>query len=1019
MKNFILATLAIFSSFFANAQFSQIQYGDMETWTNVGAATEEPQQWNSNKTGGGNASTPGPTCSREATNPRSGTYCAKVTSISYIGQIVNGSLTTGRIEAPTFNKADGYIRSIPTYGACGNGCTPSNYGMRFEARPDSFVFWYRYTKAGSDYPKVDARLHVGYAYAPEAPNNNNHPDSTANIIARAEFIGASNSVASWTRISLPFSYVAGAAGQRMPTYIFITSTSTGNQSGGTAGSTLWLDDFEVIYNAAITTNVVSPLSYFVSSTSGTAISVPFSVNGTFNAGTTFTTQLSDASGSFTSPTNLGTLVLASAITNAWQQANTINGTIPAGTATGTGYRIRVVSNTPAITGTDNGANISINLVSNSIAPNTTQNLIANTSGAMLTVTETPTGSSREWKYTSTSGSGYTSFASAQTGTTYTPNFALGGVYYVVCQTTFPGGLVATSNEVQINVAGNSITPAAPQSTSVGIDGNLLTVNETPTGSAREWKYTTTSGSGYTSFTPAQTGLTYTPNFASAGTYYVVCQSTLNSITVTSNEVEVAVTTLDLATGTIAGSPFEFSPNAPDASVNVPYTTNTAVFVSGNIFIAQLSDASGSFAAPTNIGSVTNTVTGTIAATIPANTPAGSAYRIRVVSSDAPVVGSDNGTNLVVDQFNNSISPTSTQTLALSNNGTAINVTASQTSTHEWLFTTTSGSGYQSFNPAQTGSSYTPNFAVPGTYYVVCVSKNQYNDSVVSNEVQINVNNGTTLNTSAVSGSPYLVSPSANVQLNVPFTSNIVFSSGNIFTAQLSDRNGSFASPANIGTLSGTTIAPISATIPNNSIAGTGYRIRVISSNPAATGTDNGTNLTIVPFESNVAPSDTQNLFLNVTGIAVTVTETHPSTRNWLYSQFSGFSYNPFNPPATGTSHAPRIGSLGTYYMICRSVNSLNDTITSKEIVLIVTRDTTGIDNTQTSTIQMYNQGGNLYILRDEAKNEKFELYDMNGKLVINTRLTENKTVLDISNLTDGIYLFAIDNNRGKINIFGK
>ena len=106
-------------------------------------------------------------------------------------------------------------------------------------------------------------------------------------------------------------------------------------------------------------------------------------------------------------------------------------------------------------------------------------------------------------------------------------------------------------------------------------------------------------------------------------------------------------------------------------------------------------------------------------------------------------------------------------------------------------------------------------------------------------------------------------------------------------------------------------------------------------------------------------------------------------------------------------------------MICRSVNSLNDTITSKEIVLIVNRDTTGIDNTRTNTIQIYNQGGNLYILRDEAKNEKFELYDMNGKLVINTRLTENKTVLDISNLADGIYLFALDNNRGKINIFGK
>lgn len=67
---------------------------------------------------------------------------------------------------------------------------------------------------------------------------------------------------------------------------------------------------------------------------------------------------------------------------------------------------------------------------------------------------------------------------------------------------------------------------------------------------------------------------------------------------------------------------------------------------------------------------------------------------------------------------------------------------------------------------------------------------------------------------------------------------------NMFTAQLSDASGSFASPVNIGTLTGTASGTISAIIPSGTPYGTGYRIRVISSNPLFTGPDNGVNIKI-------------------------------------------------------------------------------------------------------------------------------------------------------------------------------
>ncbi|HRO76108.1 MAG TPA: T9SS type A sorting domain-containing protein [Crocinitomicaceae bacterium] len=182
-----------------------------------------------------------------------------------------------------------------------------------------------------------------------------------------------------------------------------------------------------------------------------------------------------------------------------------------------------------------------------IAPTAVQNILEGQNGTQLTATETNgTVTSREWKYSTTSGSGYVSFAPTQTGATYTPNFATQGTYYVVCVSDF-GGAIKTSNEVQINVTAVavpavSIAPTTVQNILEGQNGTQLTATETNgTVTSREWKYSTTSGSGYVSFAPTQTGATYTPNFATQGTYYVVCVSDFGGAIKTSNEVKINVT----------------------------------------------------------------------------------------------------------------------------------------------------------------------------------------------------------------------------------------------------------------------------------------------------------------------------------------------------------------------------------------------------------------------------------------------------------------------------------------------
>src|SRR5437016_4496782 len=87
----------------------------------------------------------------------------------------------------------------------------------------------------------------------------------------------------------------------------------------------------------------------------------------------------------------------------------------------------------------------------------------------------------------------------------------------------------------------------------------------------------------------------------------------------------------ITTSSLSGSTF-----CAGAAVSVPFT-KTGAFNPGNTYSAQFSNASGSFASPVTIGTFSDTAAGTISATIPSNAANGTAYRIRVVSSDPAVV----------------------------------------------------------------------------------------------------------------------------------------------------------------------------------------------------------------------------------------------------------------------------------------------------------------------------------------------------------------------------------------------
>lgn len=78
-------------------------------------------------------------------------------------------------------------------------------------------------------------------------------------------------------------------------------------------------------------------------------------------------------------------------------------------------------------------------------------------------------------------------------------------------------------------------------------------------------------------------------------------------------------------------------------------TASGNFQTGNVFSIELSDASGSFASPTVVGSLNSTATGsvTVPVSIPAAVAAGTNYRLRARSSDEAAVSSENDSPLVI------------------------------------------------------------------------------------------------------------------------------------------------------------------------------------------------------------------------------------------------------------------------------------------------------------------------------------------------------------------------------------
>ena len=158
---------------------------------------------------------------------------------------------------------------------------------------------------------------------------------------------------------------------------------------------------------------------------------------------------------------------------------------------------------------------------------------------------------------------------------------------------------------------------------------------------------------------------------------------------------------------------------------------------------------------------------------------------------------------------------------------------------------------------------------------------------------------------------------AGDNLSIPFSTTGTFASGNVFTAQLSDNNGSFAGAiSTIGTLafaptSAVTVT-IAATVPKTLGAGSLYKVRVISSNPARTSTNTQT-LTIKGLPGTPGTSTPAPYCKGDAATPLVATASAGGTLNW-------YGADPLGSPAS-TATTPNTNLVGsTPYYVSQTVS---------------------------------------------------------------------------------------------------
>lgn len=243
--------------------------------------------------------------------------------------------------------------------------------------------------------------------------------------------------------------------------VTISGLPNNKNTGGYEFSFYFLKDTAVYIDTPLATSTYCP---------GDTFALPYFTSWVFNGSNTFTAQLSNASGSFTSPTNIGS--------RSDTTGDTIQCVIPANMSPGNGYKIRIVSSSPVQTSvSENNPTITIkNKPQNVTVSSNTPICVGDTLKLNSTVTA---GVSTGW-------SGPGSFSSSAEDTIRTDiTAAMTGHYILTATLDSTGCTVKDTATVVVKPLPNAVTATSNSPACTGKTLNL-SVGTSTNGSSYAW-----------------------------------------------------------------------------------------------------------------------------------------------------------------------------------------------------------------------------------------------------------------------------------------------------------------------------------------------------------------------------------------------------------------------------------------------------------------------------------------------------------------------------------------------------
>ena len=258
----------------------QIPNSDFEIWD--ADKTTEPRNWHGfNSAKGSLASMAKGTVnvSDEKRPGSTGSHSVLIKSGDVIGIVNNGTMTNGLLNAESTTAANTWNHSEMDVTSTATDKFGDKFYTALNAEPDAIKAWMKFSqaKANQDYPYATFSTIAfnGQFYQDPEPKAGDYKGSFLNRVTYSEQDAAdvasrvaakaqnkTIAVCDWTEVTIPFDYASYASNNAAAAAILVTISTNATPGKGSSGDQVWVDDMQLVYNAAVTAITATGLDGF-------------------------------------------------------------------------------------------------------------------------------------------------------------------------------------------------------------------------------------------------------------------------------------------------------------------------------------------------------------------------------------------------------------------------------------------------------------------------------------------------------------------------------------------------------------------------------------------------------------------------------------------------------------------------------------------------------------------------------------------------------------------------------------